>query len=226
MTQEVYAYRVPYLKRDSKFSVHHKEMKIIAASTLGLAFCIASLFLFVRDAEVSAGLPSDTVQPIPSKTVKEIPSPTPSCSPQPTPLSEEEKNNPVREQTSTDVLNGLGGTSDWDCDGICNSSDNCIFVYNPNQKDADNDGKGDSCDPKLVDSSFVDSRCDEDADGVPNIKDNCPLVCNSDQKFVDVNENNVHDLCDSALANFTFNKPCPKRKKVKAPRPPKPIRKE
>lgn len=145
-------------------------------------------------------------------------SPTPMCSPQPTPLSEEEQNNPFREQTSEERLDGLGGTPDWDCDGICNRQDNCIFVYNPDQKDRNGDGKGDACDPKLVDSSFTDSRCDYDGDGIPDREDNCPGACNPDQKFVDVNENGVNDLCDSVLPNYVPGQPCAKRKKVKAPK--------
>lgn len=151
-----------------------------------------------------------------------LPSPTPICSPLPTPLSEQERNNPVRDLTLEDVINGFGGTPDFDCDGVCNIKDTCLIVYNPNQKDSNGDGKGDACDPKLVGESFVDSRCDRDGDGIADLKDNCPAACNPNQKFVDNNENNVNDLCDSVLPNFIANQPCDKRRKVTAPKPTQP----
>lgn len=203
-------------------------MKIIIASILTLALLSVISFQYLKVSEAAVGSLSQISQPSPtppeSKTEKSYvsPSPPPSCSPQPTPLSEKAKNNPVRELTAEDALNSGLGTRDWDCDGICNIKDNCIFVYNPDQKDRNGDGKGDACDPKLVDPSFKDSHCDDDGDGVPNITDNCPAVCNPDQKFVDLNENNVNDLCDSVLPNFVAEQPCAKRKKVKAPKPPQP----
>ncbi len=156
------------------------------------------------------------------KSNKQTPLSTPICSPLPPPLSEEEKNNPVREDTADEALDAMLGTLDWDCDGICNVNDNCIFVYNPDQKDKNGDGKGDACDPTVVDSSFKDSRCDQDGDGIPDLRDNCPLACNPNQKFVDVNKNNVNDLCDSALSNFVSSRPCAKRITVKPPKPKNP----
>jgi hypothetical protein len=146
-------------------------------------------------------------------------SPTPACSPMPKTPSE---SGIYPEMTLENFVNAGLGTLDFDCDGICNFNDNCLSVYNPNQKDSNADGKGDACDPELVDPAFVDSRCDTDGDGIPDIKDNCPGACNPDQKFVDINANNVNDLCDPALPNFAFDKPCIKRKKIKPPRPPKP----
>ncbi len=199
-----------------------------------LLLTTASLFLPVwfllhkdAEAELNPLFTEAVVQtsptPTESKTGKSnvSPSPTPVCSPQPTTLSDKDKNNPLHELDLEDFVNGGLGTPDFDCDGICNLKDNCMLAYNPNQKDSNGDGKGDVCDPKLVAPSFTDSRCDVDGDGVPDIKDNCPSACNPDQKFVDINENKVNDLCDSALPNFAFDKPCVKRKKVKAPRPEK-----
>ncbi|MCG8882870.1 hypothetical protein G1L02_06815 [Tenacibaculum finnmarkense] len=56
--------------------------------------------------------------------------------------------------------------TDFDEDGVLNSTDNCPNKYNPNQNDKDNDGKGDVCDTQ-------DNR-DSDGDGIQNWKDDCP----------------------------------------------------
>jgi outer membrane protein OmpA-like peptidoglycan-associated protein len=62
--------------------------------------------------------------------------------------------------------------------------DNCPEAFNPDQQDADADGKGDLCDT-LVDS---------DGDGIANGQDNCLLVANADQADY---ENDGHgDVCD------------------------------
>jgi len=73
---------------------------------------------------------------------------------------------------------------DTDGDGIPNSVDNCDSAVNPDQKDADSDGKGDVCD-------FDD---DADRDGIPNQKDNCRDVPNPDQK--DTDGDGKGDACD------------------------------
>ena len=55
------------------------------------------------------------------------------------------------------------GMSDMDQDMISDSQDNCPTIYNPNQSDLDNDGKGDLCDD------------DMDGDSVPNAQDAFPM---------------------------------------------------
>lgn len=71
---------------------------------------------------------------------------------------------------------------DRDSDGVLDTEDNCLFVANPDQADADGDGVGDACSE------------DYDADGVLDAEDNCPLAPNPDQ--ADTDGDGVGDVCE------------------------------
>lgn len=72
---------------------------------------------------------------------------------------------------------GIGDACDLDIDGDEiefsenpeDRTDNCIYVYNPDQLDTDDDGIGNACDD------------DDDGDLIPDLVDNCPLDSNVDQ---------------------------------------------
>jgi hypothetical protein len=191
-------------------------MKIFAASTCVLTLLLLVSF-FAHSQSVSNDYsPTQKAQPTPpvKEMTEEIAKPTPTCTPQPTPLSEATRDDPDKRE--------FGEDEDSDCDGIRDRVDNCVLNFNPNQKDSNHDGKGDACDPKLVDKSFVDMRCDGDGDGVPDNKDNCNLFCNPNQELIDVNNNKIHDACDPAIPDLARPlRSCTKRIKVKAPNPPK-----
>ena len=82
---------------------------------------------------------------------------------------------------------------DADGDGVSDvgrDSDNCPGVYNPDQKDLDNNGVGDMCDP------------DKDLDGIMNARDNCPEVFNVQQ--TDSDRDGKGDDCDDEFCYVVF----------------------
>ncbi len=89
------------------------------------------------------------------------------------------------------VLNSsVGGTdfliwqygSDFDGDGLVDGEDNCYKVINPEQKDYDDDGQGDFCDP------------DDDNDGILDEDDDCsPDSNNNSDTGWFSNEDTDHD---------------------------------
>ena len=92
------------------------------------------------------------------------------------------------------ALVGCGGGSggervlDSDGDGIADVADNCPSVSNPDQRDDDQDGIGDTCDA-LIDS---------DGDGIADAADNCPFISNPDQR--DDDQDGIGRACDSLVA--------------------------
>ncbi len=113
------------------------------------------------------------------------------------------------------VLDGFTPNTDLDDDGLPNSGDNCMFVYNPLQEDTDLDGLGDSCDncylienPDQVDADWdgigdacddcpLDSLNDSDLDLVCGGVDNCPDGYNPLQE--DIDADNIGDSCDNCI---------------------------
>ncbi len=77
---------------------------------------------------------------------------------------------------------------DVDKDGVPDSVDNCVGIYNPYQMDSNGNGLGDDCDVSTEEPDL-----DTDGDGVPDLTDNCRLMPNPDQ--VDSDNDGIGDLC-------------------------------
>lgn len=90
------------------------------------------------------------------------------------------------------INNPIYRISDIDKDGIPDLSDNCVTIANGDQKDVDQNGRGDACD-------------DFDRDGVINNEDNCVNLPNADQR--DIDDDKIGDVCDKEEGRITERYP-------------------
>lgn len=98
----------------------------------------------------------------------------------------------VMSNDSSAIINPSFTPADSDGDTIPDLTDNCVTVANPDQKDSDDNGRGDACE-------------DYDRDGIVNAKDNCPNIPNLDQ--IDTDADGIGDACDNFDNRITERMP-------------------
>jgi hypothetical protein len=84
--------------------------------------------------------------------------------------------------------NPLYAPADTDSDGVRDLLDNCVSIANPDQLDANGNGRGDVCD-------------DYDKDGIVNSSDTCPDFPNRNQ--ADTDGDGIGDACDHEESRIT-----------------------
>jgi len=94
---------------------------------------------------------------------------------------------------------GSGKVGDKPCKGgdKADCDDNCLNIPNEDQKDENNNGVGDACDPDYEPADPEEKppiTDDADGDGIPDASDNCPIVRNQSQG--DIDGDGIGDACD------------------------------
>ena len=90
--------------------------------------------------------------------------------------------------------------ADEDSDGVSDAIDNCRKIRNPDQRDADQDGLGDLCDPATCGNGTVETAAGEQCDDGNRVDlDGCSRVCTLDTRLCDANADRFVDRTDVDL---------------------------
>ncbi len=99
--------------------------------------------------------------------------------------------------------------SDADEDGIANENDNCPSTVNPDQKDTDNDGIGDACDPQTCGNGIKEYPEECDDNNLMN-NDGCSATCKIENLpflVTILSPENKTYTSQNITFNFSINKP-------------------
>jgi T5SS/PEP-CTERM-associated repeat protein len=104
---------------------------------------------------------------------------------------------------------------DADGDGVPNSVDNCVSVFNPSQSDSDGDGVGDACDPKfLFANSYTNSASGKWevgsnwSQGIPPTSSQFVFITNGFSKTVTIDSFTASDFPGTmTITNLTLSAP-------------------
>jgi cysteine-rich repeat protein len=115
-------------------------------------------------------------------------------------------------------------TNDYDCDNVTDKKDNCKFVWNPDQADCDNDGKGDVCDsnnecfPTSVCGNNIFELGEECDDGNLVNGDGCSANCQIELPICGDGICNGLENCSTCSTDCGIcNNPTPKEKSTSTP---------
>lgn len=105
------------------------------------------------------------------------------------------RNAKVNLSTDTDLDGVMDECEDIDSDGIADGIDNCPRIVNPDQKDSNHNGVGDSC-----------ADIDRDGDGIQDDMDECPFTCTiSSLPYTFVDDDGITkviDVCPQVLGKI------------------------
>ena len=111
----------------------------------------------------------------------------------------------------SNAIAGCLNSPDIDSDGIEDSNDNCIDIFNENQADYDDDGIGNKCDDDDDDDGFLDINDSHPLDATESSDiDNDGIGDNSDDDIDGDGTNNFDDAYPLDYSCLLYTSPSPR----------------